>query len=194
MVDLLLNTPLDDQQLEYTNIIKRSSDSLLSLINDILDFSKMEAGKLQLDYSVFDIHGAIEDVIELMGESANAKNLDLIYTSDIKDVEYFKGDSGRLKQILINLVCNAIKFTEKGEIIIRSKIDSLGENSATLLFEVVDTGIGISEELRSKLFQPFIQLESKTSRKYQGTGLGLVRNNISSYATDIAKLFSSVHM
>jgi signal transduction histidine kinase len=173
MVELLLHTPLNEQQKEYVNVIRRSSDALLSLINEILDFSKMEAGKLQLDDAPFELDGIVDDVMELLGESANKKSIDIIQ-KDVNVGLWLRGDSGRLRQILTNLVSNAIKFTEIGYVSIGYDILEEVDNVVTLKFQVTDTGMGISNELMGKLFRPFGQLDVSSTRGNQGTGLGLV--------------------
>ncbi|MGD1853162.1 MAG: ATP-binding protein [Leptolyngbyaceae cyanobacterium] len=182
---LLLNTDLSVEQHEYINIIQNSSESLLSIINDILDFSKIESGYMVLEESSFELRSCIEAVIDLFTSEASEKNLDLFnhLESDVPD--YIQGDSNRLRQILMNLVSNAIKFTDKGGIrisvrlaqpeILHSKIPDNSQPTVpiTLEFSVQDTGIGIPDDGIHKLFKDFSQIDNSMTRKYGGTGLGL---------------------
>ncbi len=179
MAELLLETQLTEKQLKFASTIKRSGESLLSIINDILDFSKIEAGKMELDYSEFDLRDVVADVLDLLSERAEAKNLELAYLIHNHVPQKFWGDPGRLRQILLNLIGNAIKFTEKGEVFVEvtatAKQDT-GQKSADIrqiTFKVRDTGIGIPQESHQKLFRSFTQADSSTTRKYGGTGLGL---------------------
>lgn len=171
--DLLLNTNLDDEQMDYTNTIYNSSAGLLTLLNDTLDFSKMEAGKLELEAVDFDINSAVESVAELLKHKAEEKGLQLICMTHYKVPSIVRGDPGRTRQIITNLVNNAIKFTNKGEVVIY--VNLVNENSAhvTVRFEVRDTGIGIPQDAIDKLFKSFSQVDASTTRKYGGTGLGL---------------------
>ncbi len=173
MTNLLLETPLNEEQKEYLDTIKLSGNNLLDLINDILDFSKIESGKLELEEQPFELHACIEDSLELLGNNAFNKGLDLAYFLDNDVPDSLEGDSSRLRQILVNLVSNAIKFTEEGQVTIHSKVYQEHTESVELLFSVEDTGIGISHEKQNQLFQAFKQLDSSTTRKYGGTGLGL---------------------
>jgi signal transduction histidine kinase/DNA-binding response OmpR family regulator len=173
MTNLLLDTPLNAEQRERAEIVKRSGDMLLTIINDILDFSKIEAGKLELENIDFDLTTAIEDVFELVARKAQSKGLELaeFIAPDVPMI--VSGDPVRLRQVLINLVDNAIKFTERGEISVR--VECLSETSEDIIlrFEVCDTGIGIKPEVLGNLFTAFTQADSSTTRKYGGTGLGL---------------------
>lgn len=173
MVGLLLDTPLTEGQREYAETVRNSADALLAIINDILDFSKIEAGKLDLEIIDFDLRETIEEVAELLAEQAQSKGLELI--CDIQPALHAKlcGDPGRLRQVLTNLVVNAIKFTEIGEVLIRVRAREENDTAVQLRFEVIDTGIGISKETRGKLFQAFSQADGSTTRKFGGTGLGL---------------------
>jgi signal transduction histidine kinase/DNA-binding response OmpR family regulator len=170
---LLSETPLNDEQRRYTEIIKTSGENLLSVINDILDFSKIESGKIDLEYHSFDLRNAIEEVLDLFATKAAQSGLDLIYQIESNVPSQMISDIVRIKQILINLVGNAIKFTKKGEIFLNVKLKKMRGEEVELLFEVKDTGIGIPKEKQDRLFQAFMQVDSSTTRKYGGTGLGL---------------------
>jgi signal transduction histidine kinase/CheY-like chemotaxis protein/ligand-binding sensor domain-containing protein/HPt (histidine-containing phosphotransfer) domain-containing protein len=173
MTGLLLDTNLTGQQRERADIVKRSGEMLLKIINDILDFSKIEAKKLELENIDFDLNAAVEDVLELAAGKAHAKGLELISFIEPEVPALVNGDPVRLRQILINLVDNAIKFTKKGEIVVRLRLEKENSLNYNLRFEVSDTGIGIGQETLSKLFQPFTQADNSTTRLYGGTGLGL---------------------
>ena len=173
MTGLLLDTPLSDGQREYADTIRKSGDALLGIINDVLDFSKIEAGKMTLETVDFEVRAAVEDVLELLAERADSKRLELACVVEDDVPPWISADPGRLRQILTNLVGNAIKFTEHGEIVVdiaRQADDGAGID---LRFAVRDTGIGIPAEAQRRLFQAFSQADSSTTRKYGGTGLGL---------------------
>lgn len=170
---LLAETPLNDEQRRYTEIIQTSGESLLTVINDILDFSKIESGKIELEQRPFHLRTCIEEVMDLFATKATEAGLDLIYQIDYNVPAEIIGDSIRLKQILINLIGNAIKFTKKGEVFLNIKLSRMKNGKAELSFEVRDTGIGIPKEKQERLFQAFMQVDSSTTRKYGGTGLGL---------------------
>jgi signal transduction histidine kinase/CheY-like chemotaxis protein/ligand-binding sensor domain-containing protein len=174
MAALLAETKLTPEQQEYTNTIRGSGEALLTVINDILDFSKIESGNLELDSHSFGLRQCIEDVMDMFSGKAAQKGLDLLYYIDPLTPEQIMGDSHRLRQILINLIGNAMKFTHQGEIYIG--VDLLGTENDTLelAFHVRDTGIGIPADKLSRLFKAFSQVDSSTTRKYGGTGLGLV--------------------
>ncbi|MBF0274306.1 MAG: PAS domain S-box protein [Nitrospinae bacterium] len=172
MATLLKDTDLDVEQADCIETILSSGQSLLTIINDILDFSKIEAGKLEFEIGDLDIELAVDGVIQLFVHKAREKNIAL-KTSYPKDIPLLRGDTGRLRQVLMNLVGNAIKFTEQGEVAVEVSITNSNNNKATVLIKVRDTGIGLSDEEREKLFKPFVQADSSTSRRYGGTGLGL---------------------
>ena len=173
MAGLLLDTDLTHEQREYGDIIRRSGESLLSIINDILDISKMEAGKMELEVIDFELRTAVEDVLELLAEKAYEKGLELACLAHADVPTWVSGDPGRLRQILTNLVGNALKFTETGEVVVRLSLVEDSDQDAQLCFSVTDTGIGIPLEAQDLLFQSFSQADSSTTRKYGGTGLGL---------------------
>ncbi len=181
MAELLLDTPLNAKQLHLINILNNSGESLLSIINDILDFSKIEAGRFELELIDFDLHRSIEDVIELFSERAHSKNLELNYRIAPSVSEWMKGDPTRIRQVLGNLIGNAIKFTEHGEVVVdvnletnlNNQIQTDNPDTIWIRFSVTDTGIGISENILPRLFQAFSQADGSTTRKYGGTGLGL---------------------
>jgi signal transduction histidine kinase/CheY-like chemotaxis protein len=175
MIDLLFDTPLEAEQKEYASIAKTSANTLLCLVNDILDFSKMEAGMFQLESISFDLHHVVHEIERVSSLPARNKNLKLstLLHSDLpRDL---LGDPNRLKQILLNIVSNAIKFTHKGEVRIEIKEEAVSADAGLvqLRFEIIDSGIGISAEGRARLFQPFSQEDSSTTRRFGGTGLGL---------------------
>ena len=170
MSELLQSTELTPRQRHLSQTITQSAEALLQIINDILDFSKVEAGKLQLERIEFGLRETVEQAIEICAARAHAKGLELICAIDPAVPAKVNSDPTRLRQILINLVGNAVKFTEAGEVMVR--VTALGENGE-LRFEVVDTGIGIAEEVRAEIFSPFSQADSFTTRQYGGTGLGL---------------------
>jgi len=173
MTSLLLQTQLTPDQRDYTETIKISGELLLNLINDILDFSKIESGKMVLEEHHFDLRMAIEDVLDLMATTTKEKKLGLYFQVDPDIPQRITGDLTRLRQILVNLVGNAIKFTNEGEVVIRVKqIENKGKD-ALLEFSVSDTGIGIPAEKIDRLFKPFSQVDASTTRKFGGTGLGL---------------------
>jgi signal transduction histidine kinase/CheY-like chemotaxis protein/ligand-binding sensor domain-containing protein len=173
MAFLLAETKLTPEQQEYTDTIRVSGDALLTVINDILDFSKIESGHLELDHHCFDLRHCIEEVMDIFSAKAAEKGLDLLYQIDYQLPAKIVGDSHRLRQILINLINNAMKFTQRGEIYIRIDLLSIGNDQLELAFQVRDTGIGIAEDKLSRLFRAFSQVDSSTTRKYGGTGLGL---------------------
>jgi signal transduction histidine kinase/DNA-binding response OmpR family regulator/HPt (histidine-containing phosphotransfer) domain-containing protein len=174
MTGLLLETDLDGEQRDYANAIRSCGESLLMLLNDILDFSKIEAGRLALEEVDFDLQETVEEVVELLATTARQRRLELSCFVSPALPPMVAGDPGRLRQVLTNLLGNAIKFTEHGEVALR--VEDAGEQGGRVLvrFEVADTGIGIAADARGRLFQPFSQADTSTTRRYGGTGLGLV--------------------
>jgi len=173
MTSLLLDAELSDEQREFTETIRKSGDSLLTIINDILDFSKIEAGKVDLENINFDLRVALDEVTDLVALKAYEKDLEYVAMVHPEVPSLLCGDPGRLRQILLNLVGNATKFTEKGEVAIRVTLQNENTTHATVRFSVTDTGIGIPRDRMDRLFQSFSQVDSSTTRKYGGTGLGL---------------------
>jgi signal transduction histidine kinase/DNA-binding response OmpR family regulator/HPt (histidine-containing phosphotransfer) domain-containing protein len=173
MTDLLLRSKLDDRQQRYAHVVKCSADSLLTLINAVLDFSKIEAGKLELAEVEFDLGATVEEVVELFAQRAEAQGLLLACHID-STVRYpVKGDPDRLRQILVNLINNAVKFTQQGEVVVRVTSEPDAPNGTLFHFAVTDTGIGIPVDRMDRLFKSFSQVDTSTTRKYGGTGLGL---------------------
>ncbi len=179
MTNLLLDTPLNNEQLNYVQTIKQSGDALLKVINDILDFSKIESRNLELESSLFNLENCVADVCALLASKAAEKKLDLMYFLDDDVPSFILGDEARLRQVITNLLSNAIKFTSSGEVYLhvsRYEPTTNGSTHSTpvnLKFSVHDTGIGIPKEKQAHLFQPFSQADSSTTRRYGGTGLGL---------------------
>jgi signal transduction histidine kinase/CheY-like chemotaxis protein len=174
MTGLLLDTHLDPQQRQYAEAVRRSGEALLAIINDILDFSKIEAGKLDIELVDLDLREVIADATELEAEHARGRGLELIARVHPDVPDRLHGDPGRLRQVLVNLVSNAVKFTERGgQVFVRARLLAETTDSSLVRFEVQDTGIGIEPDVRSRLFQPFSQADGSTSRRYGGTGLGL---------------------
>ncbi len=170
--DLILQTPLDDLQREYLDTIQRSGDALLVLLNDILDFSKIESGRLAVEFAATDLRRCLDDVVDLYLPTSHARDVGLIADLDPDVPRYLRTDPARLRQILINLVGNAVKFTPTGSVLVRVGLAQSAEAPA-VRFEVTDTGIGISAEKMRHLFQPFSQADTSTTRRFGGTGLGL---------------------
>ena len=173
MTSILLHTELTPLQREYIEIIETSGDNLLSIINEILDFSKIESGRMELENNAFDIRRCIEDVLDLSAPKALEKHLEIMYFVDSEVSQYIFGDGFRLRQILVNLIGNAIKFTETGEIYIHLGQAKKTPEAITLEFSIKDTGIGIPHDKLNTIFSPFSQADTTTTRKYGGTGLGL---------------------
>ena len=173
MTELALQTALTHQQKDYLNIVLQSADSLLRLLNDILDFSKVEAGKLELETIDFPLRDSLGDAMHTFGLKAAEKGVELTYLIPPDVPDDLVGDPGRLRQVIINLVGNALKFTEHGEIVVVVTVDTLGPSHVDLHFVVSDTGIGIPVEKQKQIFEAFSQADSSTTRRYGGTGLGL---------------------
>ncbi len=173
MAELALQTSLTHQQTEYLNIVMQSADALLRLLNDILDFSKVEAGKLELETIDFPLRDSLGDAMHTFGLRAAEKGVELTYLVPPDVPDMLTGDPGRLRQIIINLVGNALKFTEQGEIVVAVTIDTLDDSHVDLHFVVSDTGIGIPLDKQKQIFEAFSQADSSTTRRYGGTGLGL---------------------
>lgn len=174
MISLLLDSPgLTEEQRHQAEIVRKSSDALLSLINDILDFSKVESGNLELEILDFNLRDTLEDIAAILSFKALSKGLEFSCLVEPNVPNRLQGDSGRLRQVLINLASNAIKFTEKGDVKISIRLEEESEENLTLHIEVIDTGIGIDETIQTKLFEKFTQADASTSRIYGGTGLGL---------------------
>jgi PAS domain S-box-containing protein len=173
MTGLLLDTELTPEQHQYAETVRVSGESLLGVINDILDFSKIEAGRLDIEILNFDLRTTLENVTDVLAMAAHNKGLEFacLVRNDVPAL--LRGDPGRLRQILVNLVNNAIKFTEKGEVVVRSTLEQEDDNYATIRFSVTDTGVGIPKDRMDRLFQSFSQVDASTSRRYGGTGLGL---------------------
>ena len=173
MTGLLLDTGLAPDQREFVEIVRASSDALMTIINDILDYSKIESGKLDLESHSFDVQDCIEEALDLMAEKAAEKEIDMVYAIADGTPLAVIGDVTRVRQILVNLIGNAVKFTESGEVLISVSSRPAPEHRVELRFAVKDTGIGIPEARRDRLFQSFSQVDSSTTRRYGGTGLGL---------------------
>jgi signal transduction histidine kinase/CheY-like chemotaxis protein len=173
MTGLLLDTDLGPQQREFAETLQSSANSLLSILNDILDFSKIEAGRLELEIIDFDVRSALQEVVELLAERAQSKGVELLCAVDPAVPAALRGDPGRLRQILTNLIGNAIKFTERGEVVASIQVTEAQEDSLTVRGEVRDTGIGIPIDVQGRLFQAFSQADTSTTRRFGGTGLGL---------------------
>ncbi|HWA86960.1 MAG TPA: response regulator [Opitutus sp.] len=173
MTSLLLDTELSPAQREYTETIRQSGDSLLTIINDILDFSKIESGRLELENEPFDVRSCVESALDLLAPRVAEKGLDLLYEIADGVPGEVRGDSTRLRQILVNLLGNAVKFTEKGEVVVNLRAQPRDDGRIELQFAVADSGIGIPPEGLERLFQSFSQVDASTTRRFGGTGLGL---------------------
>jgi signal transduction histidine kinase/CheY-like chemotaxis protein/HPt (histidine-containing phosphotransfer) domain-containing protein len=173
MTDLALDTELQPEQREYLELVKMSADSLLTVINDILDFSKIEAGKLKLEHVAFDLRESLGDTLKALGLRAHQKGLELAFSVAPDVPEHFIGDPLRLRQIMVNLVGNAIKFTESGEVVVHVEATPSTTGTSLLYFSVTDTGVGIPADKLETIFEPFEQADGSTTRTYGGTGLGL---------------------
>ena len=173
MTDLLLDTPLNTEQKEFAETIQRSAGALMQIINDILDFSKIEAGKLDIEIIDFDLRTTVEDVCDMFALKIQEKGLEFVCIQNPATPSFLRGDPGRLRQILVNLIGNAVKFTAQGEIVLRVDPDEEDDSGCRVMFSVADTGIGIPSGRTRELFQSFSQVDASTTRKYGGTGLGL---------------------
>jgi signal transduction histidine kinase/BarA-like signal transduction histidine kinase len=173
MAELLKDTELTNSQREYLNMLKTSADNLMSIINDILDISKIESGKLVFEHVDFNLRSTIAEIIKIHNVKAQERGFDLIYNVSPDVPNIILGDPSRLRQVLINLIGNAIKFTENGEIVVSVEVESRSEDKVFLHFTVSDTGIGIPEDKKKLIFDTFTQADSSTTREYGGTGLGL---------------------
>ena len=173
MTSLLLTTKLDAQQADYASTVKTSSEALLDLISDILDYSKIEAGRIEVEQEPFTLVDVVVEALEILARAAAEKKIEVSYFLDAKLPAVILGDSTRLKQVLINLVSNAIKFTAQGDVFLRLDVQTSEEGASWLRIAVHDTGIGISPEVQEGLFKPFVQADSSITRKFGGTGLGL---------------------
>ncbi|HZU28253.1 MAG TPA: PAS domain S-box protein [Bryobacteraceae bacterium] len=173
MAGLLLETELTEEQRSYTEIVRSSGEALLAVINDILDFSRIEAGKLELDVVDFDLGVTVDDVVQLLSPAARDKGLQIVWRLEGEAPRKLRGDSGRLRQVLLNLAGNAVKFTERGTVTIRILLDRQDEACAIIRFVVQDTGIGIPAGRQADIFSPFTQGDGSMTRRYGGTGLGL---------------------
>lgn len=173
MTGLLLDTELNERQREFAEIIRTSGESLLTIINDILDFSKIEAGKVSFEHLEFNLEEMLNTALDLQMHEAKRKDINMTFQISAEVPQRLKGDSGRLRQVLVNLISNALKFTEQGRIAVSCELAAQDEKNANVKFIVSDTGIGISQEMHGKIFQAFSQEQSDNTRKYGGTGLGL---------------------
>ena len=173
LTGLLLATELDDRQRQYADGVHSAGQALLAIINDILDFSKIEAGRLDVEVVEFDPVVVVEEVADLVADPARRKGLELVAFCFPDVPKQLSGDPSRIRQVLLNLTANAVKFTERGEVVIRARLAGQQHDAVSVRFEVTDTGIGIDEDDRSRLFQPFSQADSSTTRRFGGTGLGL---------------------
>jgi two-component system sensor histidine kinase/response regulator len=173
MTDLALDTHLDAEQRDYLETAKESAQSLLGLINDILDFSKIEAGKMDLETVDFSLRGSLSQMMKTLASRARQKGLDLKLRVDPQAVDVIRGDPARLRQIIVNLVGNSIKYTSSGGVTVSVQPEAQDQARTTLRFTVRDTGIGIPLERQKEIFSPFTQADNSMTRKYGGTGLGL---------------------
>ena len=173
LTGLLLQTPLSGEQPDYVRTISESSEALLTVVNDVLDFSKIEAGQMTLETEEFDLVSTVEGALDLFTERAAAKDLEMMSSIDPQAPATVRGDTGRVRQVVVNLISNAIKFTDHGQIVVRVRLERQEATQAWLRFEVQDSGIGVSAESLGRLFQQFSQVDGSASRRYGGTGLGL---------------------
>lgn len=172
-LELLSMMPMEREQASYLAEVKASTDALLLLINEILDYSKIEAGMMLFEHIPFNLHSLLEEAVSLFYPKAHGKGIELVSYIETGVPREVQGDPGRLRQVLMNIIGNAVKFTDKGEVAVKIRLLKESQEKALLQFEIKDTGIGISEENKRKLFQVFMQADASTTRKYEGTGLGL---------------------
>ena len=172
--NVLLDTQLDNLQLDYVKTIQSSAHDLLVIINDILDYSKIDAGKLHLDHIPVNLRGCIDEVVAMIAQTAHKKNIDLIPITAVSVPKTVLGDPWRIKQIISNLISNAVKFTDVGHVLIRTHIAEETRQHYTIVFSISDTGVGIAEQDQTTLFQAFHQVDSMPNRRHGGSGLGLV--------------------
>ncbi|HEY5979585.1 MAG TPA: response regulator, partial [Microlunatus sp.] len=172
LADLLIGTDLEERQRQYVSGIQTAGEALLAIINDVLDFSKIEAGRMELDIIDLDVTSVIEEVGGLLARQAHAKGIELI-TRCPADSTPLRGDPSRLRQVLLNLTANAVKFTDAGEVVLSAQLGATSDDAVDVTFEVADTGIGISSDHLQHIFQPFSQVDASTTRRFGGTGLGL---------------------
>jgi PAS domain S-box-containing protein len=177
MTELALETDLTHEQREYLSMVKTSADSLLAIINDILDFSKIEAGKMELERSVFSVREILEETVRSFGVAAAEKHLELVCDIRSDVPQLVAGDATRLRQVVVNLLGNALKFTERGEIVLHTEVQQIDEQAVELHFTVHDTGIGIPKDKQELIFEAFAQADGSSTRRYGGTGLGLTISN-----------------
>ena len=173
MTSLLAETPLDEEQVDYVQTIRSSGEALLAIINDILDFSKIEAGQIQLEEHPFNLRTCIEEACDMVANRLNNKDVELLYSLSPEITPVILGDPTRFRQVLVNLLGNAVKFTQQGEIFIKAEVEERRSNNLLLKISVRDTGIGIPEDKMGRLFRAFSQVDASTTRKFGGTGLGL---------------------
>ena len=173
LTGLLLTTELDQRQVQYAEGVRGAGEALLAIINDILDFSKVEAGKLELEEIDFDLIHVVEEATVLVAEAAQAKGVELLAYCSPDLPLGVRGDPSRIRQVLLNLVSNAVKFTDQGEVVVRGHLEDKATEGVVVRFEVTDTGAGIPESSQHRLFDPFTQADTSTTREYGGTGLGL---------------------
>ncbi|CAG7856447.1 hypothetical protein MCAMS1_00933, partial [biofilm metagenome] len=186
MLDLLKDTVLSQEQLDYIETASNSAEALLGIINDILDFSKLEAGKIELEIIDFNLHTLIEEVCSLMASQAHSKGLELNCLLPVDLQQRWQGDPTRIRQVLTNLVGNAVKFTDQGEVFVKITQTQMDNGSPLIRIEIKDTGVGISVDAQASLFQPFSQADTSTARRFGGTGLGL------SICNDLVKLMGGM--
>jgi signal transduction histidine kinase len=173
MTGLLLDTDLNPEQREYAEMVRNSADSLLTIINDILDFSKIEAGQMETELAPFDLHRTIEDVMALLSAKVKEKGLDLILRYARDAPRQVIGDAGRIRQVLTNLIGNAVKFTQAGHVLVAVEREQRVQREPWLRISVEDTGVGIPKDKLASIFEKFTQADSSTTRRFGGTGLGL---------------------